>query len=191
MISGIDREIAKIREELKKKGIDKNTVIILMGDNGYFLGERQLAGKWLLYDNSVRVPLIVFDPRLKKQKDSDVLALNIDVPSTILDLAGIPQPETWQGKSLMPIVDNSKKNFERDTVLIEHLWEFENIPPSEGVRTKDWKYFRYVNDKSFEELYNLKDDPKEINNLAKDLKYTEKLKSFRNKTNSLILELFR
>jgi len=189
MISGIDREIAKIREELKKKGIDKNTVIILMGDNGYFLGERQLAGKWLLYDNSVRVPLIVFDPRLKKQKDSDALALNIDVPSTILDLAGIPQPEAWQGKSLMPIVDNSKKNFERDTVLIEHLWEFENIPPSEGVRTKDWKYFRYVNDKSFEELYNLKDDPKEINNLAKDLKYTEKLKSFRNKTNSLILEL--
>ncbi|WP_205164627.1 MULTISPECIES: sulfatase [Arenibacter] len=189
MISGIDREIAKIREELRKKGIDKNTVIILMGDNGYFLGERQLAGKWLLYDNSVRVPLIVFDPRLKKQKDSDALALNIDVPSTILDLAGIVQPETWQGKSLMPIANNSMKNFDRDTVLIEHLWEFENIPPSEGIRTKDWKYFRYVNDKSFEELYNLKDDPKEIHNLALDSKYNAKLQSFREKTDKLILEL--
>ncbi|MUH36456.1 DUF4976 domain-containing protein [Zobellia amurskyensis] len=189
MISGIDREIAKIRTELEKKGLADNTVIILMGDNGYFLGERQLAGKWLLYDNSVRVPLIVYDPRVKRQKDSDALALNIDVPSTILDLAGIAPPKTWQGKSLMPIVEKSKKDFKRDTVLIEHLWEFDHIPPSEGVRTKDWKYFRYVNDQSFEELYNLEDDPKEINNLAKDSKYAEKLAAFRNKTNSLILEL--
>jgi len=188
MISGIDREIAKIREELKKNGLDKNTVIILMGDNGYFLGERQLAGKWLLYDNSIRVPLIVFDPRQEKQKDSDALALNVDVPPTILALAGVTSPEGWHGKSLMPIVENSKEAFVRDTVLIEHIWEFENIPPSEGVRTKDWKYFRYVNDQSIEELYNLKDDPKEINNLAKKSNYAEKLKGFRNKTNELILE---
>ena len=189
MISGIDREIAKIRKELKKKGLDKNTVIILMGDNGYFLGERQLAGKWLLYDNSVRVPLIVFDPRKSNQEDSEVMALNIDVPATILDLANIEQPKSWQGKSLMPIARNIKKSFERDTVLIEHIWEFDNIPPSEGLRTKDWKYFRYVNDQSIEELYNLKDDPQEITNLARDIKYQEKLKVFREKTNSLILEL--
>ena len=189
MISGIDREIAKIRKELKKKGLDKNTVIILMGDNGYFLGERQLAGKWLLYDNSVRVPLIVFDPRKSNQEDSEVMALNIDVPATILDLANIEQPKSWQGKSLMPIARNIKKSFERDTVLIEHIWEFDNIPPSEGLRTKDWKYFRYVNDQSIEELYNLVDDPQEITNLARDIKYQEKLKVFREKTNSLIIEL--
>ena len=186
MLSGIDREIAKIREQLKKKGLDKNTVIILMGDNGYFLGERQFAGKWLMYDNSVRVPLIVFDPRQKKQKDSDVLALNIDVPSTILDLAGIQQPRTWQGKSLMPIARSKTKNFERDTVLIEHIWDFENIPPSEGVRTKDWKYFRYINDKTIEELYDLKKDPQEINNLAKDPAFAQKLNAFRKSTDALI-----
>lgn len=189
MISGIDREIGRIREQLKKKGLDKNTVIILMGDNGYFLGERQLAGKWLLYDNSVRVPLIIYDPRAKKHRDLDDLALNIDVPATILDMAGIAQPKGWQGKSLFPMVVGQSKTLERDTVLIEHLWEFENIQPSEGVRTQEWKYFRYVNDKSFEELYHLKKDPKEINNLAKNSKYTEKLKAFRKKTDDLILEL--
>lgn len=188
MISGIDREIGKIRRKLKEKGIDKNTIIILMGDNGYFLGERQMAGKWLLYDNSVRVPLIVFDPRQKTQKDSDALALNIDVPSTILDLAGIDQPKGWQGKSLMPIVSNKIKDFERDTVLIEHIWEFENIPPSEGVRTQDWKYFRYVNDKSIEELYDLKKDPQEINNLAKNPAFAEKTEAFRKSTNALIAQ---
>ncbi len=186
MISGIDNEIEKIREQLKRKGLDKNTVIILMGDNGYFLGERQLAGKWLLYDNSVRVPLIVYDPRVKKHQDSKELALNVDVPSTILDLAGIPQPKSWQGKSLMPIVRKQTKSLARDTVLIEHIWEFKNIAPSEGVRTKDWKYFRYVNDKSFEELYYLKDDPQEINNLATHPEYLDKLRSFRNKCDELI-----
>ncbi|MDT7830525.1 sulfatase-like hydrolase/transferase [Pricia sp. S334] len=186
MISGIDREIAKIRAELKKKGLDQNTVIILMGDNGYFLGERQLAGKWLMYDNSVRVPLIVYDPRLGNQEDSDALALNVDVPSTILDLAGLQPPETWQGKSLMPLVSKKVKNLERDTVLIEHLWEFEHIPPSEGVRTQDWKYFRYVNDQSIEELYDLREDPQETENLASDERYRDKLKAFRQKTDELI-----
>ena len=92
MIGGIDLEIAKIRKKLKEKGLDKNTVIILMGDNGYFLGERQLAGKWLMHDNSIRVPLIIYDPRSKGHKEIDEMALNIDVPATILDLAGLEQP---------------------------------------------------------------------------------------------------
>ena len=89
MIKGIDLEIAKIREKLKETGRDKNTVIILMGDNGYFLGERQLAGKWLMYDNSVRVPLIVYDPRVGKHLDIEEMALNVDIPSTLADLAGV------------------------------------------------------------------------------------------------------
>ncbi|WP_209403571.1 sulfatase-like hydrolase/transferase [Pseudozobellia sp. WGM2] len=186
MISGIDNEIAKIRDVLKQKGLDKNTIIILMGDNGYFLGERQLAGKWLLYDNSVRVPLIVYDPRLKKQNDSKEQAMNVDVPSTILDFAGLEVPAEWQGKSLKPLISKETKSLARDTVLIEHLWEFDHIPPSEGVRTKDWKYFRYVNDQSFEELYHIKNDPQEIDNLAKSQNHVDVLKAFRKKTNELV-----
>lgn len=185
MIKGIDLEIAKIRKKLKETGQDKNTVIILMGDNGYFLGERQLAGKWLMYDNSIRVPLIVYDPRVKKHKDIDEMALNIDVPATILDLAGIERPSLWQGKSLVPIVNGQQKSIQRDTVLIEHLWEFDNIPPSEGVRTAEWKYFRYINNKSFEELYNLIDDPKETVNLVNDKKYKKKLQKLREKCDQL------
>ena len=186
MISGIDLEIKKIRAKLKEKGQDKNTVIIVMGDNGYFLGERQFAGKWLMYDNSIRVPLIVFDPRENNHQDVDDMVLNIDVPQTILDLAGVRAPESWQGKSLMPIVKKEKKSIERDTVLIEHIWDFENIPPSEGVRTKKWKYFRYVNDKTIEELYNLEKDPQEIKNLVGKKKYRKVLANLRAKTDELI-----
>ena len=180
MISGIDLEIKKIREKLLETGLDKNTVIILMGDNGYFLGERQFAGKWLMYDNAVRVPLLVYDPRVKNPRDVDEMVLNIDVTSTIADLAGVEIPKTWQGKSLMPIVNRETNTMNRDTVLIEHLWDFEKIPPSEGIRTKDWKYFRYVNDKTVEELYDLKNDPKETKNLVrnkKHIKIKDKLKA--------------
>ena len=186
MISGIDLEIKKIREKLKEKGLDKNTVIIVMGDNGYFLGERQMAGKWLMYDNSIRVPLIVFDPRVNKHQDVKDMALNIDVPSTIADLAGITPPKTWQGKSLMPIVKQETKSIGRDTILIEHIWDFSEIPPSEGVRTKKWKYFRYVNDKSIEELYNIEKDPQEINNLIGKSKYNKVAAELRAKCDELI-----
>lgn len=186
MIAGVDLEIAKIRKKLQEKGIDKNTVIIVMGDNGYFLGERKLAGKWLMYDNSVRVPLIVFDPRINKHQDVDDMVLNIDVPQTIADLAGVKAPNTWQGKSLLPLVKQETNTINRDTVLIEHIWNFSEIPPSEGVRTEEWKYFRYVNDKSVEELYNLKKDPKETKNLIGKKKYKAVADKLRNKLDQLI-----
>ena len=186
MISGIDLEIKQIRKKLKEKGIEDNTVIIVMGDNGYFLGERQLAGKWLMYDNSIRVPLIIFDPRVNKHQDINDMVLNIDVTSTIADLANVEIPNTWQGKSLMPLVSQEKKSIDRDTVLIEHIWDFESIAPSEGVRTNEWKYFRYVNDKTIEELYNLKKDPLEINNLIGKKKYVETANKLRSKLDELI-----
>jgi alpha-L-rhamnosidase len=185
MIYEVDREIGAIRKKLAETGQDKNTVIIFMGDNGYFLGERQLADKWLMYDNSIRVPLVVYDPRANAHQDIAEMALNIDVPATILDLAQIKIPKAYHGKSLMPVVSGAKKSMERDTILIEHLWEFDKIPPSEGVRTAEWKYFRYVNDKSWEELYNLKKDPNELVNLAKNKKYQATLQQFRLKTNQL------
>ncbi|WP_418262486.1 sulfatase-like hydrolase/transferase [Flavobacterium faecale] len=186
MISEIDQEIAKIRQKLKEKGVDKNTVIIVMGDNGYFLGERQLAGKWLMYDNSIRVPLIIYDPRQDKHQDINDMVLNVDVTATIADLAGVKAPSTWHGKSLLPLVKQEKKSIERDTILIEHIWDFTEIPPSEGVRTNEWKYFRYVNDKTVEELYNLKNDPKEIKNLIGKSKYRKIAAELRAKCDELI-----
>ena len=179
MLAGIDLEIAKIREKLAETGQADNTVIIFMGDNGYFLGERQLAGKWLMYDRSIRVPLIIYDPRVGEHRDIDDMALNIDVTATIVDLAGIEVPAGYHGKSLVPIVNGDTDTLARDAVLIEHLWDFENIPPSEGVRTDEWKYLRYVNDPSIEEIYNLRDDPEEMNNLASDPDYLDTLVKLR------------
>jgi arylsulfatase A-like enzyme len=108
MIAGVDLEIGKIRAQLKKQGLDKNTVIILMGDNGYFLGERQLADKWLMYDLSVRVPLIVYDPRIRQHQEVETMALNVDIAATIAELGKVPLPQGWQGKSLYPLLKKNK-----------------------------------------------------------------------------------
>jgi arylsulfatase A-like enzyme len=191
MISDIDLEIAKIRQLLEEEGIAENTVIILMGDNGYFLGERQLAGKWLMYEPSLRVPLIIYDPRENGGRQVDDLALNIDIPSTIFEYAGINIPSGWQGLSLASYSRGDSPAENRESFVCEHLWDFENIPPSEGIRTLRWKYFRYRNDPSHEELYDLQADPDEQFNLANKPELADTLSALREKANEKISELVK
>lgn len=179
MITEIDKEIGLIRQKLKEKGIEKNTVIIIMGDNGYFLGDRQLADKWLMYDVSIRIPLIVYDPRVKKSIKVEDMVLNIDVTKTILDLTGVTIPKEYQGQSLVPFLKKQNVQLKRDAILVEHLWDLPDIPSSEGIRTERWKYFRYRLISAPEELYDLKNDPLEKNNLATNVKYAPVLSKLR------------
>lgn len=179
MITEIDNEIGQIRKQLKQKGIDDNTIIIVMGDNGYFLGDRQLADKWLMYDVSIRIPLIIYDPRVKKSSSVDEMVLNIDITKTMMDMAGITAPKTYQGKSLTPLLINNKTDLNRDAILLEHLWDNPDIPSSEAIRTQRWKYFRYRLINAPEELYDLKNDPLEKKNLASDMKYGKILAKLR------------
>lgn len=191
MISEIDDEIGELRRVLTKKGIAGNTVIIFMGDNGYTLGERQLADKWLMYENSLRVPLMIYDPRKAIHRDIKEMALNIDIAGTILGLAGIKSPEEYQGMSLLPFVNNTKPERNRDTVLFEHLWKLPQIPSSEGVRTSGWKYFRYRFIEAPEELYDLEKDPLETNNLAQDPEFKKTIDQLRENCDSQIKKYTR
>ena len=186
MIGGVDKELGKIREMLTKKGIADNTIIVWMGDNGYFLGERQMAGKWLMYDNSVRVPLIIYDPRVKKHHDVEDMVANVDLAATILDFSGVKSDLKTHGISLVPYVNNGSSKYKRKELMIEHLWDFQPIPPSEGIRTEQWKYFRYRTIKATEELYDLENDPQELNNLAINTKYKIILQNMRNKLDQKI-----
>lgn len=188
MISTIDDNLGRLVQQLEELELLENTVIIFMGDNGYFLGERRLAGKWLMYDNSIRVPLIIYDPQLKKPITIEQLALNIDVSPTILDYANINIPEKVQGKSLRPLMNGKAKNW-RTEFICEHLYELTYIPKSEGIRTERWKYFRYLDHPEVEELYDLKNDPSEINNLASKKKHQKRLKEFRSKLNKQLKAL--
>lgn len=139
-----------------------------MGDNGYFLGERQLAGKWLMYDRSLRVPMLIYDPRGRDPREVEDMVLNIDVPATILDAAGVAVPEAYQGVSLLGYTRGEAPAADREAFLCEHLWELDEIPSSEGIRTERWKYMRYRFIPGWEELYDLAADPEEAVNLASD-----------------------
>lgn len=179
MITEIDNEIGLIRKQLKEKGIDDNTIIIVMGDNGYFLGNRQLADKWLMYDESIRIPLMIFDPRFIQSTRIDAMVLNIDITKTLLDLAGIEAPKNYQGMSLVPFLKKGNSHSGRKSILVEHLWTLSDIPSSEGIRTDQWKYIRYRLIRAPEELYDLMKDPLEKNNLAAVPKYAKLLDKLR------------
>jgi arylsulfatase A-like enzyme len=169
MITGIDQVVGRVRDELNNLGIAGNTVIILMGDNGYYLGDRGYADKWLMHDVSIRVPLVIYVPGQPASKGLviDKMVLNIDVPPTIMELAGILPPSQLQGKSLLPLVSGEKVNW-RNSIFCEHLMNEPRIPNSECIRTENLKFIRYPSHPEYIELYNLKSDPWEENNLAEN-----------------------
>jgi len=186
LITGVDVVIGKIRDRLKQLNLDDNTVIILTGDNGFYLGEYGLAGKWFPHELSIRVPLIVYDPRAAGKHRGlvlDQMALNVDIAPTILELAGLPVPQQMQGQSLVPLL-KGKDPVWRYEFFYEHPFEHKTIAKSEALRTVRYKYARYT-DYDYEELYDLDNNPAETINLAKDDKYKDVLTFLRKRCNEL------
>ena len=190
MISELDLVVGKIRGQLDQLGIAENTIIILIGDNGYYLGDRGYADKWLMHDVSIRVPLIIYDPRrtATESKVLDQMVLNIDVSPTILELAGISPPERLQGKSLLPLVSGQEVKW-RNSIFCEHLMNEPRIPNSECIRTEEWKLIRYPIHPEYVELYNLKTDPWEEHNLAEKPEYKKQILQFQEQCNRKIRQL--
>jgi arylsulfatase A-like enzyme len=184
LISGVDMVVGRIVELLTTNGLLENTVIILSGDNGFFLGEYGLAGKWLPHEASIRVPLVVFDPRLppaQRNQHRSELALNIDLAPTMIGLAGLKPPDAMQGQNLLPLIRGEQGDW-REEFFYEHHYRHRRIPPTEAVRTDRWKYIRYVETQPlYEELYDLKADPAETRNLANQPEYRPYLLEMRAK----------
>jgi len=178
-VVSLDRSVGQILQTLQDLKLDKNTYVIYLSDNGYLWGEHGLGGKWLLYEESIRIPMILYGPGIPdtmKGKKLDNLALNIDIAPTILDLAGIPIPSKMDGISLYPYIEGNLTPLRSD-FFMEHVGviDVENpIPDSRGVRSEEWKYIRYVNvEPEVEEIYNIRKDPLELHNLINDDNYTE------------------
>jgi arylsulfatase A-like enzyme len=186
LITGIDREVGRIVKCLEELGCRDNTVIVFTSDNGFFFGERGMADKWLMYEESIRVPMLVHDARLAKARKVDALTLNIDLAPTVLDLAGVPVPSSMQGRSLVPLLKGKlPKDWRRD-FLYEHHTMAKIIPRVEGVRTERWKYVRWVNATPvWEELFDLSADLEETRNLAGERKYQKQLNTLRKRWQEL------
>ena len=186
LVSTIDQTVGKLREILAEQGLDTNTMIVFTSDNGHFFGEHGFWGKWLPYEESLRVPLIVCDPHLaSSQKGTicDQMILNVDLAPTFLAWAGLDIPREMQGQSFVPLVGGQATPWRKD-FYHEFTWTAEGkIMPSEGIRSENWKYIRYFDRKPVvEQLFDLKKDRGETLDLSGNQEYGKFLAELRTKT---------
>ncbi|MEM9366205.1 MAG: sulfatase-like hydrolase/transferase [Planctomycetota bacterium] len=189
MVSGIDHAIARFLEALDKKGLADNTIIVYSADNGYHMGNRGFAGKWSHYEEALRVPMIVMDPRVNAAQRGQVVsesALNVDLPATFLDWAGADIPDRYQGRSLKPQIEGAPPKQWRTDTFHEHFAVRTRIPAFEGIRNEQFKYVRYFDHGNHEFLHDLQADPDELVNLADDPDYTQVLTQMRARTDERV-----
>ena len=188
LITGLDEAVGKLISLLKKCNQYHNTCIIFTSDNGFFLGEHGLAGKWWGYEESIRTPLIIKPVKKPQVNRVYAMTLNIDLYPTLIELAGLPEPELAQGVSLVSLFNGMAKKT-RNEWFYEHLFEHPRIVKAEGVRTDRYKYISYINKKDEGEyLFDLYNDPFEENNLVGETEHQELLKLMRKRMSQMRIE---
>lgn len=201
LISGVDEAVGSIRHKLDELGLAENTIIIYTSDNGYFCGSKQLGGKELLYEESIKAPLIIYDPRSKVGKWVDGLVSTVDICPTILAYAGLSKTDEMFGDSVISLIDGQKEeihdavygenDFNDNYLDIGHHPNPENYQSihSKYVRTKNFKYVRYhLCHPIVEEMWDIHNDPLETTNLVNNPEYRTTLNEMRNLLDTFISE---
>ncbi len=169
-LMGVDNSIGRILDYLKENNLDKETLVIYMGDNGFAFGEHGLIDKRTAYEESMRVPLLAREPGLIKPGTVvNQMVLNLDIGPTILDLAGVKEPAQMQGKSFLPLLKGEDVKW-RDRIFYEYYWEnaFPQTPTQFAVRTDQYKFIRTQGVWDIDQLFDIQKDPYELNNLIRD-----------------------
>ena len=178
----LDESIGNVTSWLEENGLEENTVVIYMGDNGFSFGEHGLIDKRHAYEESMKVPLLVKYPgKVKAGITLDQMVMNIDIAPTLLEIAGMDQtPDQMQGVSFVPILQQEKTTW-RDRVFYEYYWEmaYPSTPTIFAVRTDDYKFIFNHGLWGINELYDIKNDPYEMNNLIRNPQYKEVAKELR------------
>ncbi len=166
-LAGVDENVGRVLDTLDRQGFTENTVVVYTGDNGFFLGEHHFFDKRLMYEPSIRVPLLVRYPRMIKAGTTNPeMILNVDLAPTILALAGITVPVEMDGKSAKSLLEGKSVTWRTD--FLYEYYEYpavHSVRKNRGVRTKRWKYIHYFEEPEEFELYDIQNDPEEMNNL--------------------------
>jgi arylsulfatase A-like enzyme len=197
-ITGLDKVIGELVENLEKRGLAENTVIIFASDHGLLMGEYGMGGKGLLYDLASKIPCFIVDPTVPENmrgRTLDNLVSSLDITSTILDYAGVEAPEQMEGRSLVHLMKDNDIDW-REDIFLENMYTGRDTPFCEGIRQGHWKYIRMYDGKmgyfekdvdfrnrkpDFEQLFNLELDPGEKNNLIEEYEGTQLLEEIRGK----------
>lgn len=162
-----DRNVGAVWKELERQNIAQDTAMLLSSDHGFFLGEHHLYDKRLMYEPSIRVPMMLRYPgRVKAGTKLDEMVLNLDMAPTLLDVAGLAAPSEMQGRSLLPLAEGKAVPWRKDWLYEYYEYPgFENVRPCRGVRTERYKFIHFFVPPEEFELYDLKTDPDEMHNL--------------------------
>ncbi len=169
---GLDESLGKVFEQLEASRLLDDTLVVYMGDNGFMWGEHGLIDKRAMYESSIRVPVFAHCPSLfgTSGRKVEEIALNLDIAPTFLDAAGVTPPASMQGRSLLPLgTGKSPQNWRRDFIY-EYAWEqdFPYTPNIVGLRTENHSLMNYPGIWDIPELYDIRKDPEQINNLIAD-----------------------
>ncbi|MCE9611147.1 MAG: sulfatase-like hydrolase/transferase [Chthoniobacter sp.] len=177
-IRGADENVVRLLDTLDALGLAEDTVVVYASDNGFYLGEHCSGDKRSLYEESLRIPLLVRYPRLfSKGAVVDEMVLNVDLAPTFLDLAGVPVPQGMQGVSWKELAAGHKPARWRTSFFAEYYKELGDVPTCYAVRTATHKLVKYPNRPEWTELFDLTADPYEIKNLASDAALTAQLEA--------------
>ena len=197
-LQAVDESIQQVLDWVEKNGLQENTMVVYMGDNGFLFGEHGLIDKRNAYEESMRVPLLVWAPGLVKPGSViPQMILNVDLAPTFLESAGISKPAQMQGTSFLPLLKGENIAW-RNKVFYEYYWEsaFPQTPTTYAVRSDRYKYIFYNGIWDTNELFDLQNDPNEMNNLIRDpamdktgLDLRSELFSWLEKTNGLQIPL--
>ena len=182
-LTAIDESVGRIYKLLEKTNQLDNTMIIFTSDNGYFMGEHGYWDKRISYEESMRIPMIIRYPaKIKAGSKIDKMCLNVDVAPTILQLLGLEIPQQMQGKSMMPLFENENKAKWRKQFMFEYFVDdaFPYAGPTQlALRTERYKLVDNNLKNDIDELYDLQQDPGEMNNLINNPDFKNKVSEMR------------
>jgi N-acetylglucosamine-6-sulfatase len=192
-LMAVDDSLGRVNATLKELGLDENTVVMFMGDNGFLFGEHGLIDKRNAYEESMRVPLVAAGPQwLKPGSTVTGVVANIDIGPTILELAGLGTPPQMDGRSFVKMAtgDQPADDPWRDYLLYEYYWEwnFPHTPTVFALRGERFKFIQYHGIWDTDELYDLQADPQETTNLILDPTYKKLANELRGKLNNELKE---
>ncbi|HTG33734.1 MAG TPA: sulfatase-like hydrolase/transferase [Thermoanaerobaculia bacterium] len=187
-VSHLDEQLGRLLAALRETGLAERTVVVLLGDNGYMMGERSLGGpgsgangKQVPYESSLRVPFVLLGPGLPKALVSDLPVSSLDLPPTLLSLAGLPAPASWPGRDLVAALAGKLEVREAFAEWSDEESERFGGLAFRVVRTPTHKLIVWKDPARGDELYDLAADPAEARNLVTDPAAGEVLSDLRSR----------
>jgi arylsulfatase A-like enzyme len=171
-ITSVDESVGEVLDFLQENGLDENTMVVYTSDQGFYLGEHGLFDKRFMYEEALRTPLMVKYPdKIRKGSVSAQLVLNLDITPTLLDIAGAEIPSDMQGESLQKTWDGS--NEWRQAIYYHFYEKGWGVSPHYGIRSDRYKLIHFYDLIDSWELYDLQNDPNEMNNLIQHPEYKQ------------------